>query len=274
MSLRAGAAPVVSRSIAAPADRPARLRSIGWLAGNLARDQVGPLVAAPAAPPPAPSPLDARASTEPPPMPEPPPASDSGSPAAVVASRPSARGDLVPHARWSIIALGGPALSVLHFKDGTTFGGTDFIRGSSYRIEMQHQATPDSALFGAALEAGPNAPFKHYFAAAAFAGSRWRLHSWFAEANLGLGLEVVEEMVKKVSVTNSSDMLGTIEQTTVSSEPVPELYARAAGVAGVGLTQSFDLVAQLGLHLSTGQFGPYQFGSYLSSTIGLRLRLP
>ena len=45
MSLRAGATPVVSRTIAAPADRPGRLRSIAWLAGNLVRDQVGPIVA-------------------------------------------------------------------------------------------------------------------------------------------------------------------------------------------------------------------------------------
>jgi hypothetical protein len=275
MSLRAGAAPVVSRAIAAPADRPARLRSIGWLAGNLARDQVGPLVAAPAAPPSAPLPPDAaRPLREPPPLADPPPASDSGSPAVVVSSRPSIKGDSVPHARWSITALGGPVLNVFHYNDGTSLGRTDFSRATAYRIEMQHQATSDSLLFGAALEAGPNAPAKHYFGAVAFAGSRWRWRSWFVEANLGLGLEVIDEMVKKVSVTNSSDMLGPVEQTTVSSEPVPELYVRVAGAAGVNLTQSFDLVAQLGAHLSSGQFGPYYFGFYLSSIIGLRLRLP
>jgi hypothetical protein len=271
MSLRAGAAPVVSRAIAAPADRPARLRSIGWLAGNLARDQVGPLVAATAAPSSAPLTLDgSRASTEPPPMVEPPSASDSGAPAAVVASRPSARGDSVPHARWSITALAGPTVNVVHFDDGTTFGGTVVSRGTAYQIEMQHQARPDSALFGAALETGPNAPFKHYFGAAAFAGSRWRRRSWFMEANLGLGLEVITEMVKKVTVTNSSNVLGSVDQTTVSSEPVPELYARVAGAAGVNLTQSFDLVVQLGAHLSSAG----NDGSYLSSTVGLRLRVP
>ena len=45
MSLRAGAAGAVSRAVPAPGDRKARLQSIGWLAGNLARDQVGPIVA-------------------------------------------------------------------------------------------------------------------------------------------------------------------------------------------------------------------------------------
>ena len=62
MSLRAGTAPIVSRTIAAPPDRPGRLRSIGWLAGNLVRDQIGPIVATRESPPP----NEARAPTEPP----------------------------------------------------------------------------------------------------------------------------------------------------------------------------------------------------------------
>ncbi|HEY5449647.1 MAG TPA: hypothetical protein VIQ54_12910, partial [Polyangia bacterium] len=45
MSLRAGAAPVVTRTIAVPRDRTGHLRSVSWLAGNLVRDQVGPIVA-------------------------------------------------------------------------------------------------------------------------------------------------------------------------------------------------------------------------------------
>ena len=53
MSLRAGAGAVVSRTMPAPSDRKARLQSIGWLVGNLARDQVGAIVA----PVPAPAPV-------------------------------------------------------------------------------------------------------------------------------------------------------------------------------------------------------------------------
>jgi hypothetical protein len=45
MSLRPRAAGVVSRVVLAPGDRKARLQSIGWLAGNLARDQVSGIVA-------------------------------------------------------------------------------------------------------------------------------------------------------------------------------------------------------------------------------------
>ena len=53
MWLRGGAAQVVSRAVPAAGDRKARLQSIGWLAGNLARDQVGAVVASVPAPAPA-----------------------------------------------------------------------------------------------------------------------------------------------------------------------------------------------------------------------------
>ena len=270
MSLRTGAMPVVSRTIASPVDRPGRLRSIGWLAGNLVRDQVGPLVATAAAPAPMPSAAEARPPTEPPPVPSGATSRDSAGPAAVVASRPPARDDAVPHARWAITAGAGPALNVTHFPDYTSHGETYFTRGTVYQIEVQHQASPDTVLLGAALEIGPNAPNRHYFGAAAFAGSRWSRRSWFVEANLGVGLEVLDEGTRNVTVTSSSDMLGTLSQTTVSSGPVPEFFARGTGAVGVNLTQSFDMVVQLGAHLSSEG----QLGSYLSSTIGVRMRLP
>ena len=45
MSLRTSDAAPVVRTIPAPPDRAARLRAIPWLAGNLARHQVSPIVA-------------------------------------------------------------------------------------------------------------------------------------------------------------------------------------------------------------------------------------
>ncbi len=73
MSLRSGDGPPVTRVIPAPAERAARLRAIAWLAGNLARDQVSPILAES---PPEPSPLATvpplpatSAPTEPPPAP-------------------------------------------------------------------------------------------------------------------------------------------------------------------------------------------------------------
>ena len=56
VSLRTPDAAPIARSIPAPPERAARLRAIAWLAGNLARDQVSPLVAEapPATEPPSP----------------------------------------------------------------------------------------------------------------------------------------------------------------------------------------------------------------------------
>jgi hypothetical protein len=263
MSLRTSAAPLVSRTIAAPPARPERLRSIGWLAGNLARDQVGPLVAAPAGSPSVPPAIaEARVATEPPSMTETPRQLDSGSPEAVIAARPSPRDAGVPSARWSITAAGGPTLSLAH--------AAYFVRGTAYQIELRHQSAPDSPLFGAAIEVGPDAPSRHYFGVAALVGSSWRRRRWFLEGTLGLGLEELDAISKKVTVTNNSSQLGTEEQTTVSLGPIPGLFLRVAGLAGVHISSSFDIVAQLGAHVSTTG----QLGSYLGSTVGLRLRLP
>ena len=135
MSLRASAAPIVSRTIAVPSDRTGRLRSIGWLAGNLVRDQIGPIVATAEAPPPPPveahpavdppllaaSASPALAAVDPPSVAAsapPPPATSaprpvSSTPAAVVASPPASAVTAIPHAAWSITVSGGPAMSVM-----------------------------------------------------------------------------------------------------------------------------------------------------------------
>jgi hypothetical protein len=63
---------------------------------------------------------------------------------------------------------------------------------------------------------------------------------------------------------------GTVSETDVSFKPVPGLYARLQGTGGVRVSRRFDVVAQLGAHVSS--IG--QQGSYLSSGVGLRLRLP
>jgi len=272
MALRSGTAPVVSRAIAPPADNAGRLRSIGWLAGNLARDQVGPLVATPA---PAPAPLampsiaEARPPTEPPPSPPAATAVDNAGPDAVVAARHAGREEALPHARWSVTAGGGPTLNVIHV-GGNYAGDSPYTPGLTYQIQVRHQSSPDSMLVGTALEVGPNSPSRHYFGAAAFVGSRWVRRAWFLEGDFGVGLEVLDGREKVVTVTNDSSMLGTQSTTTASLEPVPDFYFRAAGVAGVRVSASLDLVAEIGAHLSnTGQLG-----SFLSSTVGLRLRLP
>jgi hypothetical protein len=266
MSLRAGTTSVVSRTIAAPADRPGRLRSIAWLAGNLVRDQVGPIVTSAAVPPPT-AVAETRPPTQPPALPvSPPPRSEDGGPAAVVASRPSGTPDEIRHSPWSITASGGPAASL---SAGIYGEQTGVIRGTSYLVDVQHQSSPGSALLGVGVETGPDEP-AHYAGASAFIGSAWRRRWWFLEASLGLGLEVLEGRVETVTVTNNSSQLAPVSETKVTIEPVPALFARMAGIAGVRVARDFDLVARLGGHVSSS----WQRGSFLSSTVGVRLRLP
>jgi len=283
MSLRAGAAPVVTRTIAVPRDRTGHLRSVSWLAGNLVRDQVGPIVAkreapavesppateppalaanatpaVPAAPPPpAPAPVAS------PPAPPPPPA-----PAEVIASQPVSAAAADSPA-WAITMAGGPTVTVM--RDGNTTATT----GGVFQLEVQRQRSPESLLYGVALTFGPDAP-RHYVGAAYFAGEAWRGQAFFAEATLGLGLEALEGYVTIGMSTGTAPTPGNPGMVTSTSVekvpmgPVPGLFVRAAGTGGVRVSQAFDLVVQLGGHLSSNGYE----GSYFGATGGVRLRLP
>jgi hypothetical protein len=254
MSLRTDTVPVVSRTIAVPADRAGRLRAIGWLAGNLMRDQVGPIVAA--LPPPAPI-GESPAPTEPPPKVE--DVSPSSLPAAVVASRPSSSPKAIPHARWSITAGGGPVLNFVAPE-------TSFYRGgAAYLVELRHQASAESLLFGAALHAGPGGLQQHYFGAAGFVGSVRRRGPLSIEGNAGLGVEALKSTRTATVLSN-----GSSETRVVVYEPAPHVFARLGIVGGLRITRDFDLVVQLAAHLSS----VWQTGSFLSSTGGVRFRLP
>ena len=286
MSLRAGNAPVVSRTIAVPPDRTGRLRSVGWLAGNLVRDQVGPIVAA-REPPPAP-PIEAVAALEPPALeateppilagtvlpspatspPPPAPAAPPPAPPAVVASGPAVTPTASPPAAWAVTAIGGAAATLL--RDSTT----SLTRGTAFQLEVQCQRSPDSMLYGIALTLGPDAP-RHYVGAAVFAGEAWRGQSWFAEATLGLGGEALDgyatigQTTGTAPTANSPGMVISTSMRRVSVGAVPGLYVRAAGTGGLRVSHVFDLVAQLGAHLSSDG----DIGSYLGATGGVRMRL-
>jgi hypothetical protein len=264
MSLRAGATPPVSRTIGTPSDRSGRLRAIGWLAGNLVRDQVGPIVAAREAEPSAAPP---RPTTEPPALVEP-ARPDAAAPAAVIAGHPANGRDDLTHSPWTIMVGGGPTLQILLPRgEAPRLAGA----GAVYQVEVQHQATPDGVLVGAALELGPGADEEalHYFGAAGLLGSRWGSRKWFIEGTVGVGLEALRGAVKTTTVTNNSQT-GTVSETVVSVRPVPALYAPLHGAGGVRVSRLLDVIAQLGVHLSS----EWQAGSYLSSTLGVRLRLP
>jgi hypothetical protein len=61
----------------------------------------------------------------------------------------------------------------------------------------------------------------------------------------------------------------SVSESRVSVGAVPGLFVRVAGTGGFSVTRFFDLVAQLGAHLSSDG----DIGSYLGATAGVRLRL-
>jgi hypothetical protein len=270
MSLRAGTAPVVSRTIAVPRDRSARLKSISWLAGNLVRDQVGPIVAtreAPAEiePPPLAASAPSPASPAPSPV-SPAPLSVSAGPAVVAASSPAIATATIPRAVWSFTLSGGPVGTILHGQ---------FQGSSAFQLDVQRQRSPDSLLYGVGFIVGPDLP-RHYIGAAAFAGEAWRGQTWFAEATLGLGFEMLDGYAHIATTTGTAPtadnpgMMTSFSEADVASGPVPGLFVRTALTGGFHLSRAFDLVARLSGHLSSNGGSE----SYLGATAGVRLRLP
>jgi hypothetical protein len=195
MSLRGSAAGLVARTIPSPLDRPARLRRIGWLAGNLARDQVSGIVAVPAERAAAPvaegqvlGTAEVAPATEPPPgVPTPTgtPSTSVSEPAATLAARAvapvTAQGP-----SWTITAAGGQTASYL-----TGGGDWTLLRNSIYQLEVQRQTSPESLFFGAALDVGANTnTFGPVIGLAGLVGTRWQRRRWFTEASAGVGLEM------------------------------------------------------------------------------------
>jgi hypothetical protein len=282
MSLRGSAAGLVARTIPSPLDRPTRLREIGWLAGNLARDQVSGIVAVPAErnaehptlliaaadSPPAGAPLSAVS----PPPPDPSPASAiaaaTPAPTEIIAARPfeteRTRGPL-----WAITAAGGPTAALALEQDRPS----TVVRDTTFQLEIQRQSSPSSFIFGAALDIGTASRYygSQLFGMAGFFGSGWHRRNWFLEATAGAGLEVAR-LPPTIDYTVFNAAGGaTMSSETVSSDFQPLLYLRGTGTLGVPIAKSFDFVARVGVHLaSSGGFTT----DFLSATAGVRFEIP
>jgi hypothetical protein len=278
ISLHSADAGSPERSIAAPREATADLRAISWLAGNLARDQVGPIIASPALPATAttaaangtataanPAPPAAPPAT-PPPLPVP----DMSSQAYPANELESVRANASVTAGggaslWTISASGGPALAV-------TGSADQGIYGTAYSIALQRESVVDGLIGGATIDVGPSGAghgLEHYLGVAAIGGSRWIRRRWYFEATAGIGLEIVQALVVTSTLTDSS-LEGPVKTTSVTEGARPAFYARAVATVAIPLRGAFDLTASLAAHVtSTGT----DF-DFLTPSIGLRLRIP
>jgi hypothetical protein len=280
MSLRAHAASVVSRLVPAPGDPKARLQWIGWLAGNLARDQVSAVVAAapvPAAVSPAPTEgeLPPRAQVPPPitPTTEPPPLADSPAreriPAAdnVVAARSAPAALSRP--TWSLTIGGGP--SALWAGTGDRIQPLWPGPGIWY-LEVQRRLSAGPLIVGAALDVGPDmalggrSPSLNFIGGSALVGAGHRFGRTFVEATAGLGLEVYQSVATVQTTTTSAT--GIQPQTQAIPIVVVGLYLRGQATVGFALSRSLDLLASAGGHLGSVS----KWDHFVTTSLGLRVR--
>ena len=155
----------------------------------------------------------------------------------------------------------------------STVRSYDVIRGTSYlRSTYSTSRRQGSALLGVGARDRAGCAGGTTSGAAAFIGSRLAsalvVPRGESRPRPGSARRAGQTTV---TVTNNSSQLGAgVGDDRYRSEPVPALFARMAGIAGVRVARDFDLVARLGGHLSSS----WQRGSFLSSTVGVRLRLP
>jgi hypothetical protein len=281
MSLRTNDGVPVGRVIPAPAEHAARLRAIAWLAGNLARDQVTPIVAE--------APLDmpslatipptaaATPPTEPPalavapPVPVPPGSLSDSSTLSMQAREARSVG---PHF-WTIGVADGPTtnfpLCSRPFGGWPTPCAPFFQNGTAWRAEVQRRSTREGFFQGAALEGTAGSGFApQLIGASAFVGSARRHGKWVFESTIGAGLELSNSCCGTPVVTSTNSSSNGFGSTVTTGYTLrPALFADGAVALVHPVAESLDAVLRVAAHLSTDEISNWFF----SSTLGLRYNL-
>jgi hypothetical protein len=284
MSLRTNDGIPVVRDIPTPTDRAARLRAIAWLAGNLARDQVTPIVAEGPVEMPSLATIPPAATTTP--ATEPPPISG----VAPATAPPEPVSDLTTistHARapqisaghlWTIGAADGPTTNFpLCKRPGlgwptpcAPFGADsngNRTYGTAWRLEIQRRSRTEGSFKGAALEGTASGFAPQLIGISAFLGSARRHGQWTFEPTFGAGLELSYAYAGASVVTSiQSSANGFTSTVTASDSFRPALSADGALALAHPIAESLDAVLRLGAHVSSGDFSAW----FLSVTLGLR----
>jgi hypothetical protein len=264
-----------SRAITTPPDRAARLRAVAWLAGNLARDQVSPLVMAAAmtAPPKSAAPVAAAppatpAVVEPPAAVAPPtetPAASAQSEALELRATPAERSTDDP--TWTVTASAGPSMEYLALRHWNEYSqGSDFGQ-AAWQLEVQRRRL-DGWILGAALDYGPSDG--HGFGLAVTGGMEQRWRGFRLEESLGVGLESAYVRSVMTMVTDSSTA-GESTQTTRSTSMSTTPYARLFATASHPIWHAWDVVARFGAHTILATTAE---DTFFTASLGVRLRLP
>jgi hypothetical protein len=282
VSLRDSPSELVTRTVAAPVGQSERLRTITWLAGNLARDQVTGIVDGPApsstaahAPPrasasPAGTPaLPATAVAQPvQPPPVTPVAPTSSAPAdSISVTSSSATSNRA--SEWAVTVSAGRLL--VPFPDGPSFSA-DAIGaagpGSAYELRVQRPLDNHDFNLSLAVDIGQLVSGR-FIGMAGLVGKHWDYRHWFVELATGVGVEVAKARTETTRRTVSS-VSGVESMLVIVYEEQPGVFVTGRGALGVPLSASLDALAELGVLV--GSLG-YKT-DFLSTTVGLRLRIP
>jgi hypothetical protein len=279
MSLRTSDAPPVARSIPVPSDHAARLRAIAWLAGNLARDQVGPIVAESIGEPSTSTSITAlpvpSTATEPPPGPAasaltaalppvlPPPSDPGGETLSIRAEPRSAPGPLL----WSISGSIGPIIADVERVRGTWWSSFGLQPSTVWQLSVQRRRAQERLVIGGRLEGtynnSGNGNGPQLFGADVFVGSDWRFRYCNLEATLGAGPEATNVYLLAYATP-------TMEGPYQISVYRFGLYAQGSITAAMPLTGGLEGLLQIGVHLTSS----YAENWFMASSIGVRYRLP
>ena len=292
MSLRTNDATPLVRDIPAPTDRAARLRAIAWLAGNLARDQVTPIVAEAPADMPSlatiPPATTVTPATEPPPIAEvtpgsvPPGSVPPGSvPPAPISdvptiSTPAGNGKISAAHFWTIGAADGPTTNFPLCSQAYSASTWPqpcaplAVHGTAWRLELQRRSRSDGFFQGAALEGTAGSSFSpQLIGASAFVGSSRRHGRWTFESTVGAGLElsyVSDDHTHRDALERPGFQLNV---HTTSDSLRPALFAEGAVALAHPISESLDAVLRLGAHVSTNDLSDW----FMAATLGLRYNL-
>ncbi|HLK92255.1 MAG TPA: hypothetical protein VKZ18_20340 [Polyangia bacterium] len=282
MSLRASDAAPTVRVIPAPADHAAWLHAIAWLAGNLARDQVSPIIAQmpPESPPAATAPAlpASLPATEPPPAPPatppaaapaaPPPLPDFP-PGPAIAVRVARRTPPSP-LRWSVTGSIGPLVAGLgHQSSYPWSAGFGLEPSTMWQIAVQRRRERERLVVGGALEGtynnSGNGVGPQLIGAEVFVGADWPHKYCTLEATIGAG----PEAASTVGIDTYTAMNGGFSSGTYVTYYL-DLFARGSVAATVPLSGALEGVLQLGAHLNASRNEQW----FAASTIGVRYTLP
>jgi hypothetical protein len=282
MSLRTNDSTPIVRDIPAPNDRAARLRAIAWLAGNLARDQVTPLVAEAAIDMPSlatiPPATTVTPATEPPPLAEVTPGNVPPGPLSDVPTISTPAGDAKSSAAhfWTIGAADGPTSNFpLCTQTGVASSWPHpcaplAMHGTAWRLELQRRTKSEGFFQGAALEGTAGGGFSpQLIGVSAFVGSSRRHGKWTFESTVGAGLELSSVDTTTLTSTHSSEEGFMSSVTTTNNGLRPALSADGAVAAAHPVSESLDAVLRVGAHVSTNDLSDW----FLSVTLGLRYNL-